>query len=99
MNDLASGSFMVLCRDIFIGPDGMVNVILPVFTQEGGNLFEGGEMQETAAIHRYNWDGEYLDSWVIDGTVGEILMHKNQLYSADRYADGVVIAHNIISFN
>ncbi len=95
VNDLASGSFMVLCRDVFIGPDGMVNVILPVFTEEGGNLFDGGEMQQTSAVHRYNWDGEYLDSWVIDGTVGVVLVHENLLYSADRYADGVVIGHHV----
>ncbi|MEA3267168.1 MAG: hypothetical protein U9P42_09550 [Candidatus Fermentibacteria bacterium] len=99
VNDLASGSFMVLCRDVFIGPDGMVNVILPVFTEEGGNLFDGGEMQQTTAVHRYNWDGDYLDSWVIDGTVGVVLIHRNLLYSADRYADGVVIGHHVISLN
>jgi len=100
VNDLASGGFMVLCRDIFVGPDGMVNVILPVFAQDGTNLFEGEKIQEkTTAIHRYNWDAEYLDSWIIDGTVGEILMHNHILYSADRYTDGVVIAHDVISLN
>lgn len=100
VNDLASGGFMVLCRDIFIGPDGMVNVILPVFAQDGSNLFEGEKIQEkTTAIHRYNWDAKYLDSWIINGTVGEILMHNSTLYSADRYADGVVIGNNIILVN
>jgi len=99
VNDLASGSFMVLCRDVFIGPDGMVNVILPVFTEEGGNLFDGGEMQQTTAIHRYNWDGDYLDSWVIEGTVGVVLLHEDLLYSADRYADGVVIGHHVTPLN
>ncbi len=100
VNDLASGGFMVLCRDIFVGPDGMVNVILPVFAQDGSNLFEGEKVQEkTTAIHRYTWDARYLDSWIIDGTVGEILMHNNTLYSADRYTDGVVIAHDVISLN
>ncbi|MCK5132160.1 MAG: hypothetical protein KAR40_08435 [Candidatus Sabulitectum sp.] len=99
VNDIASGSFMVLSRDIFIGPDGMVNVILPVFSENGGPLSDGSEMLKTTAVHRYNWDGEYLDSWVIDGTVGVVLMHNGQLFSADRYADGVVIDHGVIPLN
>ena len=99
VNDLASGSFMVLSRDIFTGPDGMVNVILPVFSEYGGPLSDGNEMQETTAVHRYNLDGEYLDSWIIDGTVGVVLMHDGQLFSADRYADGVVINHDVIPLN
>ncbi len=96
VNDLASGSFMVLSRDIFIGPDGMLNVILPVFSENGGPLSDGGKMQNTTAVHRYNWDGQYLDSWIMDGTVGIVLMHNGQLFSADRYADGVVIASDVI---
>ncbi len=96
VNDLQSGAWMVLNRDIFIGPDGMVNVILPVFTEEGGRLSDGGEMQETTAIHRYSQEGEYLDSWIMDGTVGLALMHREQLFTVDRYADGIVIAHNIV---
>lgn len=96
VNDLQSGAWMVLCRDIFIGPDGMVNVILPMFTEEGGRLSDGGEPQETTAIHRYNMDGEYLDSWALIGTVGIVLMHEGQLFTVDRYADGVVIAHDVI---
>jgi len=99
VNDLASGSFMVLCRDIFVGPDSMLNVILPVFSENGGPLSDGGEMQKTTAVHRYNWDGQYLDSWIMDGTVGIALMHNGQLFSADRYADGVIIAHDIIPLN
>ncbi|MCK4807544.1 MAG: hypothetical protein KAT09_07845 [Candidatus Aegiribacteria sp.] len=95
VNDLQSGGFMVLCRDIFIGPDGMVNVILPMFTEEGGRLSDGGEPQMTTVIHRYSKDGEYLDSWALNGTVGIALMHGGQLFTVDRYADGVVIAHNI----
>ena len=93
INDLQSGAWMVLCRDIFIGPDGMVNVILPMFTEDGGRLSDGGEPQMTTAIHRYNMNGEYLDSWVLNGTVGIALMHEGQLFTVDRYADGVVIAH------
>ena len=41
-------------------------------------------------------DGEYLDSWVMGGTVGIVLMHEEHLYTVDRYADGIVIAHGII---
>lgn len=96
VNDLQSGGFMVLCRDIFIGPEGMVNVILPMFTEEGGRLSDGGELQMTAVIHRYNMNGEYLDSWAMDGAVGISLMHEGQLFTVDRYADGVVIAHDVI---
>jgi len=96
VNDLQSGAWMVLCRDIFIGPDGMVNVILPMFTEEGGRLSDGGEPQKTTVIHRYNMDGEYLDSWAMIGTVGIVLMHEGQLFTVDRYADGVVIAHDVI---
>ena len=96
VNDLQSGAWMVLCRDIFIGPDGMVNVILPMFTEDGGRLSDGGEPQETTVIHRYNMDGEYLDSWALDGTVGIALMHEGQLFTVDRYADGIVIAHDVI---
>lgn len=96
VNNLQSGAWMVLCRDIFIGPDGMVNVILPMFTEEGGRLSDGGEAQETTAIHRYSVDGEYLDSWALNGTVGIVLMHEGQLFTVDRYADGVVIAHNVV---
>ena len=99
VNDLASGSFVVLSRDIFIGPEGMVNVILPVFTEEGGSIADGGEMVQKTAIHRYNWNGEYLDSWVAEGTLGVILMHQGMLFSADRYADGVVICSEVISLN
>jgi hypothetical protein len=99
VNDLASGSFMVLCRDVFVGPDGMLNVILPVFSENGGPLSDGGEMQNTTAVHRYNWDGQYLDSWIMDGTVGIALMHNGRLFSADRYADGVIIAHSIVPLN
>ncbi len=95
INDLQSGAWMVLCRDIFIGPDGMVNVILPMFTEDGGRLSDGGEPQMTTAIHRYNMNGEYLDSWALNGTVGIALMHEGQLFTVDRYADGVVIAHVI----
>lgn len=96
VNDLQSGRFMVLCRDIFIGPEGMVNVILPMFTEEGGRLSDGGEPQMTTVIHRYSMDGEYLDSWAMNGTVGIALMHEGQLFTVDRYADGVVIAHDVI---
>lgn len=99
VNDLQSRGWMILNRDIFIGPDEMVNVILPVFTKEGGDLVTGGEIQETTAVHRYNWDGEYLDSWVIDGTVGVVLIHNEQLFSADRYADGIVIGYDVVSLN
>ncbi len=99
VNDLASGSFTILSRDIFIGPDGMVNVILPVFTENGGSLGDGGELLQKTAIHRYNWDGEYLDSWVMDGIVGVMLIHNEHLFSADRYADGTVICSEVISRN
>lgn len=96
VNDLQSPGWMVLCRDIFIGPDGMVNVILPMFTEEGGRLSDGGEPQMTTVVHRYNLNGEYLDSWALNGTVGIALMHEGQLFTVDRYADGVVIAHDVI---
>ena len=96
VNDLQSGAWMVLCRDIFIGTGGIVNVILPMFTEEGGRLSDGGEPQETTVIHRYSMDGEYLDSWAMDGTVGIALMHEGQLFTVDRYADGVVISHDVI---
>lgn len=96
VNDLQSPGWAVLCRDIFTGPDGMVNVILPMFTDEGGRLSDGGEPQMTTAIHRYNIDGEYLDSWALNGTVGIALMHGGQLFTVDRYADGVVIAQDVI---
>ncbi len=99
VNDLQSGGFMVLSRDIFIGPDGMVNVILPVFNQDGGMLSDGGELENKSVVHRYNWEGEYLDSWVMDGTIGLALMHNGQLFSADRYADGVVICSEVVSLN
>ena len=95
-NDLQSGGFMVLCRDIFTGPDGMINVILPVFTEDGGRLSDGGEMMELTAVHRYDQSGEYLDSWVMEGTVGIAMMHEGRLYTADRYADGVVIAWDVM---
>lgn len=99
VNDLQSGGFMILSRDIFAGPAGMVNVILPVFNEDGGMLSDGGEIENKSAVNRYNWEGEYLDSWVIDGTVGIVLMHNGQLFTADRYADGVVIAHDVTSLN
>ncbi len=37
-----------------------------------------------------------LDSWALNGTVGIALMHEGQLFTVDRYADGVVIAHDVI---
>jgi len=95
-NDLQSGGFMVLCRDIFQGPDGVINVILPVFTENGGRLSDGGEIMELTAVHRYDQSGEYLDSWVIEGTAGIALMHDGKLYTADRYAIGTVIAWDVI---
>lgn len=95
-NDLQSGGFMVLCRDIFTGPDHMINVILPVFTENGGRLSDGGEMMDLTAVHRYNRNGEYLDSWVMEGTVGIALMYEGKLYTADRYAHGTVVAHDVI---
>ena len=37
-----------------------------------------------------------MDSWAMDGTVGIMLMHEGQLFTLDRYTDGVVIAHDVI---
>lgn len=81
VNDIAAGAWMVLCRDIFLGPDSAVNVILPVFTESGGSMADGGEVADVTAIHRYDSSGDYLDSWAIGGTLGIALMHNGRLFT------------------
>lgn len=69
--------------DVFEGPSGMLNVLLRPFTTNKEIATSSEEIATIAVIDRFNWSGEYLDSYAIPTIAGQVIFRDGQLYVSD----------------
>lgn len=67
--------FYTVYATIFIGPDSMINIPISNLMDNGEFMGSGGSRHSLVTIvDRYNWDGEYLDSYLLpDSLLGAIV--------------------------
>ena len=67
--------FYTVYATIFTGPEGMINVPIPNLMNNGEFMGSGGSRHTPVTIvDRYNWDGVYLDSYLLpDSVLGSIV--------------------------
>jgi len=67
--------FYTVYATIFTGPDSMINVPISNLMDNGEFMGSGGTRHSLVTIvDRYNWDGEYLDSYLLpDSLLGAIV--------------------------
>lgn len=73
-------TYYTLYATIFTGPDSMINVPIPDFMDNGQFLGSGGRHHApVTVVDRYNWDGDYLDSYVLPDSVLNVIAYSEEL--------------------
>lgn len=72
-------TFFTLYGPMFLGPDSMINVPIPNIMDNGHYMGSGGTFHAPVTfVDRYNWDGEYLDTYLIpDSVIGIVEYSEN----------------------
>lgn len=71
--------------DVFVGPEGMVNVLLrPFSTARTTDLTEEG-LANVCLVDRFNWEGHYLDSYAVPVAAGQMAYLNGTLYASDEW--------------
>lgn len=75
----SNGTIFTIYATIFLGPDSMINIPVPNIMTNGEYMGSGGSSHTPVTIiDRYNWDGNYLDSYLLpDSMLGGIVYSDN----------------------
>ncbi|MCD6587139.1 MAG: hypothetical protein J7K88_01170 [Candidatus Fermentibacteraceae bacterium] len=90
--------FFTVGANPFLGPEGMLNIVITGY-QNDGSFFsdpENADFAPITAIDRYDWDGNYLDSYCLpDSSLGTTdLLPGNQLV-VKNYSVGELILYDL----
>lgn len=82
---------------LFTGPDDMINIQVLIPNLDGNCVSALGLYdRDYTLIDRYNWYGEYLESYIIPmGSIGS-LCYSNGSYYALRYEDGLIYKFSVV---
>ena len=71
----SNGTMFTVYATIFLGPDSMINIPIPNIMTNGEYMGSGGSFHTPVTIvDRYNWDGNYLDSYLLpDSMLGGVV--------------------------
>ena len=75
-------NFNTVILDVFIGPEGMINTLLRPFSSEKTLDLQNG-IADFCVIDRFNFDGEYLDSYVIPTKASLATYENGNLFVAN----------------
>jgi hypothetical protein len=85
--------FLPIGGDAFMGHDGMLNVIITGFMEDGSFLSdpEKVDFAPFTSIDRYDWDGNYLDSWCLpDSCISHVSVLPGDRFVATDFSEGVL---------
>ncbi|PIE52541.1 hypothetical protein CSA37_05865 [Candidatus Fermentibacteria bacterium] len=81
--DPTSGSverFYTVYATAFLGPDSMINIPIPNIMDNGKFMGSGGSRHSLVTIvDRYNWNGDYLDSYLLPDSMLEGIVYSDDL--------------------
>ncbi|PIE52961.1 hypothetical protein CSA37_03335 [Candidatus Fermentibacteria bacterium] len=90
-NDNGFTTFSTVILDVYIGPERMINVVYRPFTPDKTVDLSSVEFGEMTVIDRFNYSGEYLDSYVIPDNATQVVYENNQLYSLNEFESTLTI--------
>lgn len=73
-------SFNTFLLDVCVGPEGMINVLLRPFTTDRTIKIQGDNIARVGIVDRFDREGNYLDSYVIPTTCGEMIYYNGELF-------------------
>ncbi|MCK5131481.1 MAG: hypothetical protein KAR40_04950 [Candidatus Sabulitectum sp.] len=83
--------FFTVGANPFLGPEGMLNIVFPGY-MEDGSFFSDPENTDFApvtAIDRYDWDGNYLDSYCLpDSSLSSTALLPGNRLVVKNYSEG-----------
>ncbi len=85
--------FFPVGGNIFLGSEGMLNVVVCNYMEDGTFLSDPEylDFAPVTAIDRYDWAGEYLDSYTLpDSCINYIAILPSNSYVAINFAEGVL---------
>lgn len=72
--------FYTLYAPLFLGPDSMINVPIPNIMNNGHYMGSGGTFHTPVTfVDRYNWDGDYLDTYLLPDSVLGVVIFSEEL--------------------
>ncbi|PIE52498.1 hypothetical protein CSA37_06845 [Candidatus Fermentibacteria bacterium] len=80
-NDGGMISLTPVILDVYTGPEGMINVLYRPFNEDKCVEFAIENLADISVIDRYNYDGEYLDSYIIPKNVTQATYDNGKLYA------------------
>ena len=85
--------FFPIGGNIFLGSEGMLNVVVCNYMEDGSFLSNPDylDFAPVTAIDRYNWDGDYLDSYCLpDSCINYVSKLSSNKYVAINFAEGIL---------
>ena len=85
--------FLPIGGNAYLGHDGMLNVILTGFMDDGSLISdpENIDFAEYASVDRYDWDGNYLDSYCFpDSCISHAAVLPSGILVAKDFSEGVL---------
>lgn len=85
--------FLPIGGNAFLGPDGMLNVVITGFMEDGSFLSdpENIDFAEYSSIDRYDWEGNYLDSYCLpDSCISHAGILSGDRLVARDFSEGVL---------
>ncbi len=79
-NDGGIISLTPVILDVYTGPKGMINVLYRPFGEDKCVEFAIENLADISVIDRYNYDGEYLDSYIMPKNVTQATYDNGKLY-------------------
>lgn len=73
-------TFYTVYATVFLGPDSMINIPIPNIMDNAKFMGSGGTRHSLVTIvDRYNWDGIYLDSYLLPDSMLEGVVYSSSL--------------------
>ncbi|MCK5133126.1 MAG: hypothetical protein KAR40_13350 [Candidatus Sabulitectum sp.] len=85
--------FFPIGGNAFLGPEGMLNVIVCNYMDDGSFISDPEylDFAPVSAVDRYDWDGNYLDSYCLpDSSINFVSSLNNNRLVARNFAEGVL---------
>lgn len=75
-------SFQTVILDVFIGPEGMINVLLRPFADNKTVDLVNHQHSGIAVVDRFDYSGQYLDSYIIPAPASQVCYSQGVLYAS-----------------
>ena len=83
-------NFNTVILDVFIGPEGMINTLLRPFSTEKTLDLQSG-ITDFCVIDRFNFEGEYLDSYVVPTKASLATYNNGNLFIANEEESEILV--------